>query len=133
MAERQKGVGQGRQRTKVVETVADVKSILSEASDELNLSRLAQTVLSQFGGAERLGAELRKEFDEAKSGGIARSNALKSVLAIINLGAPKSNVTDVSNLTDEDLERTIATILAKVMKQGEVGGGPQEVPASPAS
>lgn len=113
------GVGQGRPK-KAERSVDDVTNLIAESSSSLNMSALAQVVLTEFGGPVAFAQALYRSYDAATTS-TAKSMILKSVMAIINLGAPKRAVGDLANLSDEDLERTIMHILDKMKARGSDG------------
>lgn len=88
-----------------------IKETLSHKRKAPHISELAQHFMDLVGGARALAKLLHTEYLAAPQGGLIRQRILEIVFRATKVQNEREGVTDISNLSDEDLERELEQLL----------------------
>lgn len=114
-----------------------VKAALQERPRGIDSSELLAAIARQWGGADKLAADMRTEYVNAETGSLARQKFLAMIQSLIvqNSEREQANIRRPSDMTTEEIYACASAMLAKLTRdrdgvekaqESELDGAPEQ-------
>lgn len=115
---------QARAAANVDELAANLAKLVTKKGPQL--AEVAEAFYAEFGGPKGIAAHLRHEFADAPEGGITRQRILGLLCTVIQAHARiMGEDAAAEQMTDEEIQHEITSILAPYQEVHEAGPAPQ--------
>lgn len=109
-----------------------LETLLSAPKNQVDLSELAEALITEFGGPRAFAKTVRQHFQDSAPGGMQRGQAMKMILGVVEKHASltKADSRPEQSMSDEEL-RINLELLARDMQTPDASAAspPSEPPA----
>jgi hypothetical protein len=110
-----------------------LETLLKAPRKQVDLSELAEALITEFGGPVSFAKTVRQQFDSAAPGGMQRSQIMKTVLGVVEKHASltKADSRPEERMSDEELRYTAMELLGEISSPDAEVDPPASEPGEP--